>query len=155
MLRGSFLIKFTLCIMILFAAPKGAFAVLGEPVQIPKSKSAHSLSIQKNTQQASLYSIHETQLDSVNVREYVNQQGVVFGVAWNGYLHPDLTLILGSYATAYQKAEKKTQRVPGRRHHQVQATSVTVEKWGHMRDLKGRAYDPALLPQGVSANEIE
>ena len=31
---------------------------------------------------------------------------------------------------------------------------VVVEKWGHMRNLQGRAYAPALLPPGVSSDEI-
>jgi hypothetical protein len=36
----------------------------------------------------------------------------------------------------------------------LKANNVVVEKWGHMRNLQGRAYAPALMPQGVSVDEI-
>jgi hypothetical protein len=46
-------------------------------------------------------------------------------------------------------------RQPGRRHVTVKTDGVVVEKWGHMRNLQGRAYAPALIPQGVSVDEIK
>jgi hypothetical protein len=32
---------------------------------------------------------------------------------------------------------------------------VVVERWGHMRDLHGRAYLPALLPDGVTVDDLQ
>jgi hypothetical protein len=46
-------------------------------------------------------------------------------------------------------------RQPGRRHVTVKTDSVVVEKWGHMRNLQGRAYAPALIPKGVNVDEIK
>ncbi len=80
---------------------------------------------------------------------------MVFGIAWNGMSRPDLTTLLGSYANAYRTALQQSPRTPGHRFRQIKTDRVVVEKWGHMRNLQGRAYAPALIPQGVSVNEIK
>jgi len=101
------------------------------------------------------YTVHELQSNSTTIREYVSPSGVVFGIAWNGRGHPDLTPLLGSYAGEYNEALRQTPREPGRRPFSVKTDRVVVEKWGHMRNLKGRAYAPALIPPGVSVDEIK
>jgi len=102
------------------------------------------------------YTVHEIQSDLNTVREFVSPSGVVFGIAWNGRGIPDLTPLLGSYAGEYKDALKRTPREPGRRPYSVVKTDrVVVEKWGHMRNLQGRAYAPALIPPGVSVDEIK
>ena len=101
------------------------------------------------------YNVHEVISASVTLREYLSPSGVVFGIAWNGLIHPDLTPLLGSYAGEYGEALRQTPRKPGRRRLQVKTNQVVVEKWGHMRNLKGRAYAPALIPPGVSVDEIK
>jgi len=100
------------------------------------------------------YTVQEIESASVAIREYISPSGIVFGIAWNGLIHPDLTQLLGSYAKEYKKALQQTPRRLGQRHLQVKTSRVVVEKWGHMRNLQGRAYAPALIPPGVSANEI-
>ena len=100
------------------------------------------------------YTIQELNSDSTAVREYVSPSGVVFGIAWNGLVHPDLTQLLGFYAKEYDEARRLAARKPGRRSMQVKTNRVIVEKWGHMRNLQGRAYVPALLPSGVTVDEI-
>ena len=72
-----------------------------------------------------------------------------------GGLVPDLTLLLGSYTGEYQAAVKQTPRKHGRRFSQVRTDRIVVEKWGHMRNLQGRAYAPELIPSGVSIDEIK
>jgi hypothetical protein len=101
------------------------------------------------------YTVHEIRSDSTTVREYVSPSGVVFGIAWNGRIHPDLTPLLGTYSGEYNEALGRTPREPGRRPYSVKTDRVVVEKWGHMRNLQGRAYAPALIPPGVSIDEIK
>jgi len=114
------------------------------------------LSASRHTMTAlSGYTVEEITSDSVAVREYIAPSGVVFGIAWNGLVHPDLAPLLGSYAEEYQQALEQTPRKPGRRRLQVKTPRVVVEKWGHMRNLRGRAYAPALIPPGVSIDEIK
>ena len=100
-------------------------------------------------------SIHEFQSETITVREYVSPSGVVFGIAWNGLTHPDLIPLLGSYASEHQKAASHIKRQPGHKYVKVESDNVVVEKWGHMRNLQGRAYAPALIPQGVTTDEIK
>ncbi len=100
------------------------------------------------------YTVHEMTSDATTVREYVSPGGIVFGIAWNGLMRPDLTQLLGSYAGLYQDALQQAPRQPGLRHRKVKADGVVVEQWGHMRSLQGRAYATELIPPGVSVDEI-
>lgn len=100
------------------------------------------------------YAVHEIVSDSVTVREYVSNSGVVFAVVWKGMVHPDLTRLLGSYASEYHETLQQMPRQKGSRRFQVKTPSIVVQKWGHMRSLQGRAYVPALIPAGVSVDEI-
>lgn len=101
------------------------------------------------------YTVEEIRSAAVTVRKYISPGGVVFAIAWRGFIHPDLTPLLGSYAGEYEAALKQTRRLPGLRRLQVKANRVVVEKWGQMRNLQGRAYLPALLPAGVNIDEIK
>lgn len=141
-----------LCIV--FSATRQAGAVLGEFADSIESD-RRVLSAARHSEAAhSNYTIHEITTDSTVVREYVSPSGIVFGIAWNGLMHPNLTQLLGAYAGEYHEALKQTPRLHGRRSLQVKADGVVVEKWGHMRNLQGRAYAPALVPAGVSIDEI-
>ncbi len=101
------------------------------------------------------YTVHEVDSDSTMVREYVSASSVVFAVAWNGLVHPDLTQLLGSYVDDYERGLEQTPRELGRRRLRVKTDRIVVEQWGHMRNLQGRAYIPALIPPGVSIDEIK
>lgn len=104
---------------------------------------------------APAYAIHETTQDGVWVREYVTvNDHKVFAVAWNGLAQPDLSVVLGLYTEEFRTAERTQIRARGRRSLVVHAGRVTVERSGHMRDLRGRAFDAALVPPGVGLDEI-
>jgi hypothetical protein len=132
-----------------------AQAALGGSVDSVESDRQILLAVRSGTTVSPAYTIHEMVSDATTVREYVSSAGIVFGIAWNGLVYPDLTPLLGSYADEYQKAMRQAPRQPGRRHAQVKTDQVIVEKWGHMRNLQGRAYAPGLVPQGVSVDEIK
>jgi len=142
-------------VLTVFAAAQQAQATLGEYVDSIASDQKALSAVRRATKTSKGYTVHEVRTETMAVREYVSPSGVVFGIAWNGLTHPDLTPLLGSYSSEYQKAMSHAQRQPGRRHVQVKTDGVVVEKWGHMRNLQGRAYAPALIPQGVSVNEIK
>jgi hypothetical protein len=101
------------------------------------------------------YSVEEITADAITVREYVSPSGIVFGIAWNGYVHPDLTQLLGSYTGEFTAARQKAARKSGSRRLHLATKNIIVEKWGHMRDLRGRAYAPSLIPTGVTSDEIK
>lgn len=132
-----------------------AQATLGESVDSITADSKALSAVQGATKAFGSYTVYEVSSNAIVIREYVSASGIVFGIAWNGPAHLDLTTLLGSYADEYQKAQSKTPRQPGRRHFQVKTDRVVVERWGHMRNLRGRAYVPDLIPQGASVDEIK
>jgi hypothetical protein len=100
------------------------------------------------------YTVERMASAANEVREFVSPSGVVFGVAWDGIAHPDLTRLLASYAPEYRQAAARPSP-PGRRRGRVVRTDrLVVETWGHMRSLHGRAWVPELVPSGVSADAI-
>ncbi|MGD0584442.1 MAG: DUF2844 domain-containing protein [Oryzomonas sp.] len=101
------------------------------------------------------YSVEKITADATTVREYVSPSGIVFGIAWNGYVHPDLTRLLGSYSGEFTAARQKAARIYGSRRLHLATENIIVEKWGHMRDLQGRAYAPSLFPKGITSDEIK
>jgi hypothetical protein len=100
------------------------------------------------------YTVQEVENGVTRLREYVSTAGVVFAVAWDGVARPDLDALLGPYAAAWREAERRVPRSQGRRDRAVVTRNLVVEQWGHMRNLQGRAYDPALLPPEVIPSDI-
>ena len=138
-----------------FAPAHRVQAALGESVDSVESDRKALSAVRGAITVYSEYAVHQVDSDSTIVREYVSASGVVFAVAWNGLVHPDLTQLLGSYAGEYERSLKQTPREPGRRRLLVETNKVVVEEWGHMRNLQGRAYVPALIPSGVNIDEIK
>jgi len=137
------------------AAAQCAYATLGGTVDTITADRKALSGVHRATTSRSGYTVEEMTFGLTTVREYVSPAGIVFGIAWNGYVHPDLTQLLGSYSGQYSSARKDAPRVQGRRSQRVATDNVVVEKWGHMRNLQGRAYAPALIPSGVSIDDIK
>jgi hypothetical protein len=137
-----------------FATVRQAQATLGESVDSITLDRKPLSAMRGAATVGNGYTVHEITSGSTTVREYVSSSGTVFGIAWNGLINPNLTQLLGTYAGEYEEALLHTPRQPGRRHLQVITKRVVVEKWGHMRNLQGRAYARDLMPPGVSVNEI-
>ena len=138
----------------IFVTAQHAQATLGESADSITSDRKALSGMRRATTARNGYTIHEIDSDATVVREYVSPSGIVFGITWNGLIHPDLTQLLGAYAGEYEEALRQTPRQPGRRRLQVKTNRVIVEKWGHMRNLQGRAYAPDLIPPGVRIDEI-
>jgi hypothetical protein len=94
--------------------------------------------------------------NGTTVREYVSESGRVFGVAWQGPFIPDMRQLLGSYFSQFSVAAKaQRESHVGRWPLNIQEPGLVVQTAGHMRAFSGRAYDPELLPAGVSADAIQ
>ncbi len=93
------------------------------------------------------------------LREYTTPEGVIFGIAWTGYHHPDLEVLLGEYRGQFKsmsEAEsKKSGRKKGKRHRTLHSEQLHVEHGGHMRNYTGKAYDPTLVPKDVKVEVIQ
>ncbi|HXW68426.1 MAG TPA: DUF2844 domain-containing protein [Dissulfurispiraceae bacterium] len=138
--------------------------VIAKPVKATLGESADSIESDRQVLSALQgpesvligYTVQEMESYANRVREYISPGGMVFGIAWNGRVHPALSQLLGSYEAEYRAALSRVHRNKGnRRSLQVKTPDIVVEKWGHMRDLRGRAYVPSLIPSGVSVDEIK
>ena len=133
---------------------RGARAVLGGPADSVEKDMSAIKATRRAVKSMPGYTVHEMASGALTLREYVSPDGIVFGIAWNGLLNPDLNHFLGAYYGQYHEAKRQMPRVHGRRSIRVRTNGLVVERWGHMRSLHGRAYVPALLPEGVNAAEI-
>jgi hypothetical protein len=149
MYLGFYVAAFTL------ATVQQAQATLGESVDSVESDRKAFSAFQYPTLAHNSYTVMEFKSEANVVREYISPSGVVFAIAWNGLSNPDLTTLLGTYIGEYQKALRNATSQKGKRYIQVKTNRIIVEKWGHMRNVQGRAYIQALIPSGVSINEIK
>lgn len=133
-----------------------ARATLGEGSSSVESDRAALMGKRKSPSLYANYRVEELAVSGAEVREYIsNDSGIVFGIAWSGHAHPDLTFLLGAHLQEYKQTAHQNPRVLGQRSHRtIAGQNLVVATWGHMRALGGQAYLPALLPEGVSANEI-
>jgi Protein of unknown function (DUF2844) len=133
--------------------PRAAYAVLGAPadsVTADQARMEGHLASSKGPN----FTVEQISTSSGTVvNEYVAPTGTVFAISWRGPRPPDLSQLFGSYFAEYQAAAAQAR--PQRRQLEVTTGSVVVEATGHMRDLRGRAYVPSLIPAGVTADEIQ
>lgn len=150
-----FLWLILLPVLIAAFLPGFAQARLGEASASVAADQKSFSARKKAVQNFPAYSVHEIKNETMTIRQYISPSDVVFGIAWTGLTQPDLKELLGAYAPEYQKTVKKIRRQPGQRYSKTTTSDVVVEKWGHLRKMGGRAYVPALMPDGVSADEIQ
>lgn len=150
--------KFPVSVMcaLLFAQSVPAFAALGAAVGpaagAAQADSAHAR-VSARVTSYNGYSVSEVvEPSGTIVREYIGADNVVFAVSWEGPSMPNLQQLLGSYADQYVSAAS----VPhaGRRAVAIQSDQLVLRSGGHMRSFAGSAYVPALLPQGVTPDNI-
>jgi hypothetical protein len=158
--------------VIVFQAPDSAMATLGGPAQSivvdqqalggqvrmlnhPQSLTGQQAPLDQSAALSNpAYTVEQISTPAgVRVNEYLSVDGTVFAVSWRGPRPPDLSQLLGSYFAEFQAAAVSSSAQ--RSHLRIRTDKLVVETSGHMRDLRGRAYLPALLPTGVSADEIQ
>jgi len=133
-------------LLLVLASP--AWASLGQPAASIASDQQR-LGGERRTIAADAYSVEEiTSASGTVVREFVSPAGQVFAVSWRGPVRPDLRPLLGEHFAALPRASAAA----GRRGRPlvVHTDALVVESGGHVRDFRGRAFLPALMPEGVS-----
>lgn len=152
----SYAMIFSLCVASLLLASVGRVdAALGETAESIEADQKVLSALRHSASTRGSHTVHEIDSGSTVVREYISPSGIIFAVAWNGLMHPDLSQLLGRYLDEYQETLKGIVPSRGQRRLQVKTNRIIVEKWGHMRNLQGRAYVPQLLPAGLNIDEIK
>jgi hypothetical protein len=102
-----------------------------------------------------LYDVGEFSTDTgIRVREYLSRTGMVFAIAWDGPVLPDLQQLLGSYFVPYTTALVAQDHLGLRRSLRLASSDLVVESGGHLRAYVGRAYLPLRLPADVALTEL-
>ena len=139
---------------VLLALAFPAWAALGDNVTSVNNDKAHMKGTLRSVA-TQHYVKHEIQVPSGQVvREFVSPSGSVFGVAWEGPFQPDLHQLLGSYFEPVKQAVTAQQR-HGHGPIFVETSGFVFQQGGHARSFHGRAYVPAMVPQGVDVTEIQ
>ncbi|WP_158300633.1 DUF2844 domain-containing protein [Chromobacterium sp. ATCC 53434] len=86
------------------------------------------------------------------IRQYADGNGTVFAVAWSGKSLPDLQQLLGTYFPAYRQAQQANRA--GLNVMRGQVGSFVVHSLGRMGAFSGAAYDTALMPAGVTPDQL-
>jgi hypothetical protein len=146
------LYSLTLACLLIQGLPQPARAALGGNAD---SVETDRVSMKGLTRPAPAGTLKKQQLQLPSgtlVTEYLNANGAVYAVTWQGPTLPNLRQVLGNYFANYQTAA----RTPVVRHRVVRLDSpdVVIESTGKMRAFVGRAWVPALLPSGVSPADI-
>jgi hypothetical protein len=107
------------------------------------------------------FTIHEISQDGTKIQEYALPDGTVFAVSWRGPTQPDLSVLLGNYYSEYEQTLLKLNRPSGRTAQRrgrssriIRSKNLVIERSGHMRDVRGKAYLPDLMPTGLKAEDL-
>jgi hypothetical protein len=68
---------------------------------------------------------------------------------------PDLRALLGSYFPTFEQAALASRAAGRRGPLSIDSADLVLQSSGHMRDYRGRAYVPGLLPPNVAAEAIQ
>jgi hypothetical protein len=131
--------------------PPPAWAALGGDASSIGAGQTHLLASAR-IQTAATHTMHELEAPTgTKVREYLGNDGKVFGVAWQGPFRPDLRQLLGvHYESFLQAAGPRAARGPVN----IRLPGLVIHMSGHQRAFYGRAYLTDRVPQGLSADEI-
>lgn len=133
--------------------PGFALATLGEPVS-SAAKNLSSLKVSAKTT-TEKYSVREYEQNGNTVREYATAEGIVFAVGWNGISKPDLQALFGSYYNEYLEGLNAIPKQYGVKSISMKTAKMVVRRGGRMRDQRGFAYVPSLVPEGVVVEGLQ
>lgn len=109
----------------------------------------------KTSSLGAAYSVREIDNGIRIVKEFVDSEGVVFAISWEGLGRPDFSEIFGDYYDDFVNESKAQFKSRNRKSMNVQASRIVVTNSGHGSDMRGLAYLPAFLPSGVAPEDLK
>jgi hypothetical protein len=133
-----------------------AHAALGSTVDSVAADTA-ALRGQLHTTGYVAYDMHTISSGQLVVNEYATRAGQVFAITWHGPVPPNLQQLLGSYFSRFQSAAVAAHQAnPGvHRVFTLSQSDLVIRAAGHLRAFGGIAYLPALVPTGVSVDQLQ
>ncbi|WP_027210121.1 DUF2844 domain-containing protein [Burkholderia sp. WSM2232] len=134
--------------------PLASYAALGGAPNTgaPSQASLRSAAVAVPNSSAS-YRLHETRdASGVTVREYTLPSNVVFAVAWQGPVRPDMNALLGNYF--HRAASAGAGKPRGTGPSIERSDDFQIESMGRPGNFFGKAILPRLLPANVRAEDI-
>jgi hypothetical protein len=127
-----------------------ANATLGEVIDDATDANIHAT----KTNFAS-YTKHATDEPKLGVRQFADNAGLVFGLAWQGKTHPDLISLLGAQYPAFQYALRTAKsNKAGHSPISVDAGNMHLELGGTPRAVFGRVWLIRQVPPGVNTDDL-
>jgi hypothetical protein len=135
------------------SAPYAHAALGGSQTSVEQDR-AH-LAARALTTTNSAYSLQIlSQTNGDVVREFMNPDGVIFAVTWQGPARPDLQQLLGDrFATLQADNAVRTRRA--RAPMTVNRSDFVVHAAGHSGAFWGMAYLPQALPSGFDLSDLK
>jgi len=96
-----------------------------------------------------------TDAGNTTLNEYATSTGQIIAYTWQGPTMPDLHALLGKYAGSYQAGAAAASTTGNLHASRIARPDVIVESGGPMRGYVGRAWLPAALPAGVTADDLQ
>ncbi|CAB3637347.1 DUF2844 domain-containing protein [Paraburkholderia rhynchosiae] len=147
-------VKATLVIAVML--PLASYAALGgaPAAGAPSQSLLRSAAAVATPAAAAPYTVRESRgADGVTIREYVLPSNVVFAVAWQGPVRPDMTVLLGNY---FQRAASAGAGHPRGTGPLIERSGdFEIESVGRPGHFSGKALLPRLLPAQVRAEDIQ
>ncbi len=106
------------------------------------------------TTHSAQYSVHELSKKGLRLHEFLGTDGKIFAIAWQGKVHPDLSIVMGSHFSEFQAALKKL-RKNHRRFGMAEVGDLHLEMGGAMGSVHGRVWLSSRIPGGVEKNELK
>lgn len=95
-----------------------------------------------------------TDAGNTAINEYATSTGQIIAYTWQGPTMPDLRTLLGRYTGSYLTGAAASTPDGNLHASRVARPDVIVESGGPMRGYVGRAWLPAALPPGVTADDF-
>ena len=147
-------------IFLLFSIQNTVFAALGESLaSIEADSKQHaakkSIMIRSVQKPGGEFQVHQYAVQAMAIREFVNAQGKVFAIAWQGNHSPRMEVLLGNYFQEYSNQLGSNPFRHGEGKRFIQTANLKVVRGGHVRALRGQMIATQLVPSGIDLNEIQ
>ncbi len=153
--HGAMRLQYLAACIALATGPAAFAALGGDAGSVANDRVAFAA--QLRTTATLQYDVHEISSGAQIVHEYVSRQGQVFAVTWQGSVPPNMRQLLGEYFGRFQSAAVAAHRQSPGQHRQFNMAQpdLVILSNGRLRNFRGVAYLPTLMPAGLTPDQLQ